>query len=212
MNERAEKKLVVRVFGLSLFSLDSERVRRKEPPKTEVRQPETPPADKAIEGKREKPLFVINSMMLYDCFERLTRTKEEDLMVVTGSCVDHIRSLERIVPVSLSRQSVVGAKADDQSLADGLINLCEFGLRPLAYLHSHPGFGIEATHPSGTDRDTQSVVEQSGSEIIGGIFSQDRFVRFYANGGEPDVKVFGKRVTEVEKNVYRLEAEKDVRE
>ncbi|UCD56059.1 MAG: hypothetical protein JSV16_09405 [Candidatus Hydrogenedentota bacterium] len=212
MSESIEKKLVVRVFGLSVLSLNSQTAKREAAPKTEARQPEAITDGKAIRGEEEKRMFVINSMMLRDCFKRLTRTNEEDLIVVTGSCVDHIRSLERIIPVSLSRQSVVGAKADDQSLADGLINLYEFGLRPLAYFHSHPGLGIDATHPSGTDRETQSALEQSGGEIIGGIFSRDRFVRFYANGGEPNVKVVGKRVTEVEKNVYRLEAEEDVRE
>ncbi len=211
MNELIEKRLMVRVFGLPLFSLDSQQVRSEEVLKDGPRQTEALPEDKAIEVT-EKPLFVINSMTLYDCYGQLTRTRKEDLIVITGSCIDHIRSLERIVSVSLSRQSVVGAKADDQSLADGLINLCEFGLRPLGYFHSHPGIGIDATHPSGTDRDTQSVVERSGGEIIGGIFSRDRFVRFYANGGEPNVKVVGKRVTKVEKNVYRLEAEEDLQE
>jgi proteasome lid subunit RPN8/RPN11 len=155
---------------------------------------------------------VISSLLLHDCFRVLTKTEDEDLHALTGLVFPRTRVLERIVPIRLSRQGVAGAEASNESLATELLRLSDFGMLPLAYFHSHPGYGPSATQPSGTDRQTQGAMEKSGSQILGGIFSRDRFVRFYANRMEPHVRVVGKRVKEVARNVYRLETEEDLQE
>ena len=160
--------------------------------------------------KDTKPVFVINSLMLYRSFKLLTETANENLHAVTGSITGEIRSLEQIIPLRLSVQNIGGATAENQSLVEEFLNLYQFGLRPLGYFHSHPGCGISATKPSGTDRQTQLDMEQSGSEIIGAIFSRDGFIRFYANNHEPNVRVFGKRVKRIKENVYKLEIEEDL--
>jgi proteasome lid subunit RPN8/RPN11 len=158
------------------------------------------------------PVFVISSLLLHDCFKLLTKTGDESLHALTGLVFSQTRVLERIIPLRLSRQSVAGAEAANESLATELLRLNDFGMLPLAYFHSHPGYGTSATQPSGTDRQTQDAMEKSGGHILGGIFARDRFVRFYANRMEPHVRVVGKRVKEVAKNVYRLETEEDLQE
>ena len=158
------------------------------------------------------PLFVISSLLLHDCYRLLTRTGDESLHALTGLVFGRSRILERIVPFRLSRQSVAGARAADESLATELLRIHDFGMLPLAYFHSHPGAGPFATLPSGTDRRTQDIMEKSGGHILGGIFSRDRFVRFYANRTEPHVRVVGKRAKEIEGNVYHLETEEDLPE
>ena len=89
------------------------------------------------------------------------------------------------------------------------MHIHDYGLLPLGYFHSHPGCGPRATRPSDTDRQTQAIMEESGSKIIGGIFSRDGFVRFYANDWEPDIRIVGKQIRKVAQNVYHLEIKKE---
>ena len=203
MNTVTEKSVLLSVFGRRFISIT--RTVRQELP-----LPATAPTDRPVvrPAPASRPtVFLINSLFLRDCFRLLTKTADEGLHVVTGTKVRHLRTLERIVPVALSRQSVAGAAADDQSLAEELMKLNDFGMLPLAYFHSHPGRGIDATVPSGTDRRTQAVMEEAGAEIIGAIFSRDGYVRFFANAADPKVKVLGKKIKEVSANVFQLETD-----
>jgi len=210
MNKLFENSFIFHIFGVPLLSFSYKQLCQKPDPETEATAPQALPAEASPQDGDGEPLFVINSLMLYRCFKLLTRTENEHLHAITGSVFHNARFLEHIVPLSLSRQSVGGAEAENESLANELMFINEFGLRPLAYFHSHPGFGANATCPSGTDRQTQATMEKSGSDIIGGIFSRDGFVRFYVNRGRLKVRVIGKRVRKVEKNVYQLEVEKDL--
>lgn len=210
MDKRFEKTFSFRVCGLPLVSFGYHRTWEQAVREMETIPVQVIPAETDLEAKDGEPLNVINSLMLHDCFKQLMKTKEESLHVVTGSVIGNIRSLERMVPLRLDWQSIAGASADNESIANEFIELYEFGLRPLAYFHSHPGCGVGATRPSSTDRQTQSTMEQSGGDIIGGIFSRDGFVRFYANKAKPNVRVLGKKVSDVGKNVYRLEIEENV--
>lgn len=172
------------------------------------------PEEKA--GKREPkrvpksdvPVFVTTSWFLMDCYRHLMKSESEVLHYVTGWTRGNIRSLERLVPVDLSHQSMVRAEADLDSLALRMIEIQDFGLRPLAYFHSHPSSGLGAVSPSGTDLETQKQMEKSGSDIIGGIFSRDGFVRFYANGNKFRVRVIGNHVKEVQNNVFQIKTDK----
>jgi hypothetical protein len=211
MDKKFRKTYVFHVLGLPVVSFGCHQVWQQEVGTAKV-LPQALPAGTEPVGKDGEPLFVVNSLMLYRSFKLLTRTKNENLHAVTGSALGRIRSLEQVVPVALSTQGIAGAAAENQSLANELILLSEFGLTALANFHSHPGRGAGATRPSSTDRQTQATIEQSGSDIIGGIFSRDGYVRFYANNREPDVHVVGTRITRVERNVYRLEIEENVPE
>jgi len=209
MDRRIKKIFELKVFTLPVLSVSRCRIRYKN------QRDFQPAAQTANEDKPSEPddteaLFVINSMMLNKCFKVLTKSQDENLHVVTGSVFGSLRSMEQIIPLRLSVQGTTGAAAENQSLAEELLKLYQFGLRPLGYFHSHPGTGISATLPSSIDRDTQAHMESSGSDIIGAIFSRDGFVRFYANSHKPKVRVVGKRVKEVKKNVYKLEIEKDL--
>lgn len=215
MNNDWRYDFVFRLLGLPLFSFCSSRTCRR----TEVApgpvpssiEPSVKPDDDIVlapDTQDAPPVFVANSLFLHDCFEVLTQTDEENLHLVTGSILGNTRMMERIIPLELSAQSVGGAIAADDSLAAQLIRLHDFGMLPLGYFHSHPGYGPNATCPSATDQATQAAMESCGSTILGAVFSQDGFVRFYANGWDPDVHVVGERVRKVEKNVHQLEIAK----
>ncbi len=210
MDRKIKSVFELKIFSLPLFSVCRYKSWYKKHRKLQSASAQPEKNEKTSERKNTGSLFVINSLMLDKCFKLLTQTPAENLHVVTGSMIGSLRSLEQIIPLRLSVQSVTGASAEDQSLVEELLKLYEFGLRPLGYFHSHPGSGISATLPSNTDRNTQTCMERSGSDIIGAIFSRDGFVRFYANSRVPNVKVLGKRVRRIEKNVYKLEIEKDL--
>jgi len=210
MNKQFKRNLDISVFGRHLFSLNSCKVWQKADTVKESVLLSVPSACTSSEDKNKGPLFLINSLMLYECFKLLTQTEDENLHTVTGSIIGRLRSLERIIPLSLSVQSPAGAIADNRALADSLIHLNNFGLIPLAYFHSHPGYGANTTCPSSTDRQTQAAMEKSGSEIIGGIFSRDGYICFYANKSEPNIHIAGKRIRKVGKNVYQLEIEENL--
>jgi len=207
-----ERRIGVSVLGRELLAIRLQRILHStpEPGATLPAVPRAVP--RVLVPGDGVPVFVISSLLLHDCFKLLTKTGDESLHALTGLVFSQTRVLERIIPLRLSRQSVAGAEAANESLATELLRLNDFGMLPLAYFHSHPGYGTSATQPSGTDRQTQDVMEKAGSQLLGGIFSRDRFVRFYANRMEPHVRVMGKRVKEVGKNVYRLETEEDLQE
>ena len=212
MGSLRERKIGVSVLGRELLAIRLQRILHSTP-EPGATLPAAPRAvTRMLSPEGGAPVFVISSLLLYDCFNLLTKTGDESLHALTGLVFGRSRVLERIIPLRLSRQSVAGAEASNESLAMELLRLNDFGMLPLAYFHSHPGYGPSATEPSGTDRQTQDAMEKAGSQILGGIFSRDRFVRFYANRMEPHVRVVGKRVKEVAKNVYRLETEEDLQE
>jgi len=200
MVDKCKTRMTLALFGLRILSVTvAERWH------TETVDEATEVTSQPATAAEAKPLlFLVNTLFLHDCFTALTKTEDEDLHVVTGSIADNIRTLERIIPLRLSSQSTVGAETDEQSVVEQLIQLNRFGLLPLGYFHSHPGCGPGETEPSSTDRSTQAAFEKAGSQIIGGIFSRDGFVRFYANDVEPNVRVVGEGVKEIEKNVFQL--------
>ena len=202
-----ETRAVLVLFGREVVSFT--RTRRHEIPPRQQLHAREQGAAKAAQPPSQALTFLVNSLFLHECYTILTKSPVEHLHAVTGSVWNGVRTLDRVVPLRLSEQSVVGAKAEDQSLAEELIRLNRFGLLPLANFHSHPGRGVAATQPSATDRRTQAAFEKCGSQIIGLIFPRDGCLRFYANGAEPVVQVVGKRIREVEKNVFQLETDKN---
>jgi proteasome lid subunit RPN8/RPN11 len=200
----------MRAFGRDFLSFGFDRIRQGTTGVQQVKPIRTQIKPALPETAARPSIFLANSLFLHECFAMLTRTEAEDVHAVTGSVIGNLRTLDRIIPLQLSLQCSVGAEAENGSLADAFIRLNDFGLLPLAYFHSHPGYGVQATQPSGTDRQTQETMEKSGSEIIGGIFSRDGFVRFYSNRKVPNVRVLGKRVKKVEQNVYKLEIEENI--
>jgi proteasome lid subunit RPN8/RPN11 len=163
---------------------------------------------KERELKRDQvPDYLCNSRFLTECYEYLVERPEERINIVTGNEVNGTRVLETLVPVELSYSSVAGAKVDDDSILERLLDIESFGLKYFAYFHSHPGHGQGATVPSSIDRSLQEKYEVAGQDVIGAIFSRDGFVRFFSNNNQFRIQVAGKKVKKVGENVFKLETE-----
>lgn len=157
--------------------------------------------------------FVIDSIVLLESFRYVCKHDRgsnggfrEVFHYATGVQVDqNTFVIGHIVPVTFSRQSAGGVRVADDSNIRALESLDRLGMPLLAHFHSHPGHGVQANHPSSVDRAFQERLERGGHIAIGGIFSRDGFVRFFA--GDPArfaVEVQGNHFRKVEDHVYQL--------
>jgi hypothetical protein len=152
--------------------------------------------------------YFISSRFLAECQAYLLADPHhfERLHIVTGLALEgHRYTLEQMQKVTMSAQSVVGAKADQQSLTHALIQLMESGHALHSLFHSHPGHGPGATHPSNIDLSTHKRLEEGGYPVIGAIFVP-RFVRFFSAERPFTISIYGTGVTPVpgEKNVFQI--------
>jgi hypothetical protein len=130
----------------------------------------------------------------------------EEFHYATGLRIDaRTYVVSHIVPVQYARQDAGGVRVLDASNISALAKLDELGLPLVMHFHSHPGFGREANHPSSTDRAFQERLERGGHVAIGGIFSRDGFLRFFAgDDGRFAIEVHGSNVRKLSDVEYRI--------
>ncbi|MFN0278962.1 MAG: hypothetical protein ACKVRN_10205 [Pyrinomonadaceae bacterium] len=106
--------------------------------------------------------------------------------------------------------SASGVKADSNRLGQALIAMAEtetyFGL----WVHSHPGMGAGATHPSGIDINQHADwLKDYSADLVSAIMVKDRYIRFWGTAvesGKVAVQVEGAGIECVSslENIYRL--------
>jgi hypothetical protein len=157
------------------------------------------------------PTYHLSSWFLADCFSFITADPKgyERLHMVTGIKLSQTeRTLDRMVKVSHSLQTVTNAKADTHDLSKTLIELSERWAHSLHGLfHSHPaGWGVRGCNPSSTDLDTHKRYENGGYPLIGAIFvkqgDKGGYVRFFTNNRPFTIIIHGRGVTPIDKNEH----------
>lgn len=178
---------------------------------TATRQADAP-AQRPCEGLiPSTPDYLISSRFLHRCYSFLMGDSQgrERLHLVTGVRLgENAYTLDTLEKVTLSHQSIGGAKADQLALNRALIDLDTFGHHLIGLFHRHPGSGIHVTHPSAIDLDTHKRLEDGGYPVIGCIFVQDGYLRFFQSTRQLfTVRIYGKGVQPVpgEKNVYKFQ-------
>ncbi len=162
------------------------------------------------------PTYHLSSWFLADCFSFITADPKgyERLHMVTGIKLSQTeRTLDRMVKVSHSLQTVTNAKADTHDLSKTLIELSERWAHSLHGLfHSHPaGWGVRGCNPSSTDLDTHKRYENGGYPLIGAIFvkqgDKGGYVRFFTNNRPFTIIIYGRGVTPIDKNehLYKIQ-------
>jgi hypothetical protein len=145
-----------------------------------------------------KPAYVISSLLLYDVYNALVARKSkgengELMCYVTGVKTDHKYVLTKILQPELSERSIVRVRAERDSSHRIFLMLEDYGHGLYAWFHDHLARGEAATNPSLTDDDTQEGLARGGYAAIGGIFSQDGFLRFFG-ANDADIIISGKGV------------------
>lgn len=145
--------------------------------------------------------YQISSLFLKESWEYLTSdpARRERLHLVTGSITqDGTKVLSTMRKLNMKDQSCVYVRADEPDSHGAIISLAEdFGHSILAMFHSHMATGEDATSPSSTDSDFLKRMAQVGCDCLGGIFSLDGFVRFYALKNF-QLDLYGKGATKVQ--------------
>lgn len=149
--------------------------------------------------------FVIESFFVRELITILTRGLNEEMHFLTGPKIGPIRIVSRWArPPSLDEQSPVFVRATAKSVADVLIPIIEQGAELHICAHSHPGGGLGATTPSGTDIECLGKLQRSGSQAIGCIVTRDGHVRFFSVSTNFHAMVLGSGVKEITKNVFHI--------
>jgi hypothetical protein len=151
------------------------------------------------------PLYIVSSLFLTESFHYLVKDPAEDMHFVTGCELGPVRVLERLIDFDKSERTAVGVAGKPDSTHQALIGLEAKGHRLTAWMHSHPGTGPGATHPSSTDLGHQRRLEQGRYPAIGAIFCRDGCVRFFSADTPFRVEVFGAGVRRLDERVYQLD-------
>ncbi len=150
--------------------------------------------------------YVVSSLFLHECFKDLTADRDEQFFFLTGAIVRGTYVLDQRLEFQHAKRSMVGVVGNHADTHRLLIRLEQFGHRLLAHFHSHPGKGLEATRPSGTDTGFQKRLEDAGYPTVAAIFSRDGFVRFFRLDEDFDVEIYGSGVEQHGKNSFQLTA------
>lgn len=154
--------------------------------------------------------YVVSSATLAEAHAYLTQhlpgahNEPEWMLAVSGVEVNGVRTLERLIEVRLASQSFGQASFDMEDFTRVAVLLHEHGLALHAILHSHRFGGPPS--PSATDTRLQATLEEGGYPAIQAVFSEDGYVRFFANERRFVVHVYGKGVVPVHGSpaLYRI--------
>jgi hypothetical protein len=160
-------------------------------------------AQEAREAK-ERRRYVVSSLFLYESLKKLTQDAAEQFFFVTGTEIDGALVLDQWAEFAHQKRSMLGVTAEPKATHALLIKLEQFGHRLLAHFHSHPGSGVDATAPSGTDQNFQQRLESAGHVAVMVIFSRDGFIRFVRLDQNLEIEIHGQGVVNHAPGIYRL--------
>jgi len=148
--------------------------------------------------------YTVSSLFLHQCFKELTADRNEQFFFLTGAIVQGTYVLDQKLEFQHTKRSVVGVVGNHGDTHRLLIKLEQFGHRLLAHFHSHPGTGIDATRPSGTDTGFQERLENAGYPTVAAIFSRDGYIRFFRLDNDLEIEIYGSGVEQHGRNSFRL--------
>jgi hypothetical protein len=155
-------------------------------------------------------VYWVSSAVLAEAYAYLTQhlpdvnSEPEWMLAVSGLRQGKERlTLEKLIEVPMSLQTPGNAAFSMQDFARIAITLSEHGQALHAIFHSHRMRGPQS--PSGTDWRLQGKLDQAGYPAIQAVFSEDAYVRFFAN--KPfTLDIAGKGIENVDpdKHLYRI--------
>ena len=150
--------------------------------------------------------YAVSSLFLDECYKALTADRDEQFFFLTGAIVNGVNVLDQKLEFKHNKRSIVGVVGNHGDTHRLLIKLEQYGHRLLAHFHSHPGNGLEATRPSGTDTGFQKRLEDAGYPTVAAIFSRDGYVRFFRLDDDLEIEIYGSGVEQHGKNSFRINA------
>lgn len=111
--------------------------------------------------------------------------------------------------VTGEKRSRAYVKASASLMHEALMDWEAAGAHVVAWIHSHPGSGPQATHPSEIDRhQDRDLSEAYGTRVLGVICTHDGWLRLWGDAidrGRVHIQLVGRGLLRTEQhNVYRL--------
>lgn len=153
--------------------------------------------------------LVIPATLLYQLHFSLFPA--ERMMVGAGRRNGQMTSIDAVFDVT-GDASAGYVRANADRLGRAMMAMSETDTYFALWIHSHPGRGKEASHPSDIDRNQEiDWLQDYSADLVNAIMVQDRYIRFWGKAlenGQIAVEIAGtgiKKVAENE-NIYRLES------
>ncbi len=153
------------------------------------------------------PQMVLTAAMMYQL--RLSLFPAERMIVGAACRIDSKIKIAALFDVTGEANSS-GVKADPDRLGQALIAMAETGTYFGIWIHSHPGTGPGATHPSNIDvRQHADWLKDYSPDLVSAIMVKDRYVRFWGTAVETckvNVVIEGAGISVVSptESIYRL--------
>ena len=144
-----------------------------------------------------KVRVVLCEILIFQLFKYLTRTEDEAIAHVTGVEVEGIYVPTTYYEIDLEESSPVYARGSFVSCRDAQLDMVNRGYPKILEAHDHPGKGPYACRESPVDIENLSGIQQSGSRVIGLIFSRDGYFHVFSVCQEFEVRLFGKSLRKV---------------
>lgn len=168
----------------------------------------TNPSPKMLPNKTEAiQTIIVHASVLRKLHSSLFPA--ERMIVIAGIRKNNTINIGRIYDVT-GVASSGHVRADANLLGRALIEMEESETYFAFWVHSHPGTGSGATHPSTTDvNQERDWLRDFSPELLNAIIVKDGFIRFWGKSIEEErvvVEVVGHGIKEVEANIYKLES------
>ncbi|MBK7394405.1 MAG: hypothetical protein IPI64_14105 [Chloracidobacterium sp.] len=168
----------------------------------------SPSPVQSVERKAQGPVMELPSAMMFGLRQSLFPA--ERMIVGAGR-----RSAGRVAVEALFDVTGIaspgGVKADPGLLGQALIAMSQSGTYFALWIHSHPGSGPGATHPSTIDlRQHADWLKNYSTDLVSAIMVADRYLRFWGTAldtGTIAVSITGDGVVSVSarEHIYKLE-------
>lgn len=146
----------------------------------------------------------MSSVLLWQCWKILTRSKEERMLVMTGIQSGGSWIISSFEEVEYLHASPLGVSADPQNTHRILQGYDDHGHVLLAVFHAHPGTGQWSARESSTDQEAQQRYENSGYASFTGIITHDGYVRVFTNSVNLRLSFYGKGVESLGHGYFKL--------
>jgi len=173
---------------------------------SEARTPPTP--ELGHTETAATPVLELPSAMLFQLRQSLFPA--ERMIVGAGRRGDRAVRIDALFDVT-GVASAGGVKADPARMSQALRAMSVSGTYLALWVHSHPGHGPDATHPSMIDIRQHAIWLKNFSEdLVSAIMVADKYVRFWGTGldlGKISISISGDGVVPASsaEHVYKME-------
>jgi len=150
------------------------------------------------------PVYLVGSELLHEAFKKLSAIRSESILYATGNRFGVSYTVTRLIPLQLKDSQIAYARAEMGFSTKVLTELETYGGLLCCYFHVHPGRGVLSNTPSPIDLSCQARLEKGGYPTIGGIFSRDGYLPFFAHKSQFRIAISGKEMENVGKNLFKL--------